>query len=152
VHVKRGFRHLVLVGVGALCGITWNAMSGRGFELTAHVFIGEGDELIDAVAAKKRFDYGALFIDARVPIAFEFGHVPQALLIPEDQFDRVFPALEKRLRGRLDIVVYCDGYGCESSHHVARKLKQHGIPAVILENGFPAWKEAGYPALIGGQT
>jgi rhodanese-related sulfurtransferase len=83
-------------------------------------------------------------VDARVRLVFGFGHVPGALLLPENEFESVFPTLEKRLRDRLDIVVYCDGYGCESSHNVARKLKQLNIPAVVLDGGLPAWIEAGY--------
>ena len=37
------------------------------------------------------------------------------------------------------------GYGCEASHLVARKLKERGIPAVVLNEGWPAWTDAGYP-------
>ena len=55
------------------------------------------------------------------------GHVPGALPLPEDDFDRAFATLEDRLRSHFDIIVYCSGYGCEASHIVARKLagKRH---------------------------
>jgi rhodanese-related sulfurtransferase len=136
---------VLLAATGALLGLAWNGLSGRGMSLTRHAFIHDGDEIIDVAEAKKRFDRGALFIDARARLVFQFGHVPGAIPLPEDEFESVFPALESRLRGRLYIVVYCDGYGCESSHHVARKLKKRGIPAAVLENGLPAWIEAGQP-------
>ena len=61
------------------------------------------------------------------------------------EFDRAFTALEPRLRASFDVVVYCSGFGCEASHLVARRLKERGIPAVVLSEGWPAWQEAGYP-------
>jgi rhodanese-related sulfurtransferase len=142
-------RVVILVVTGVLLGLAWNALSGRGMSLTRHAFIHEGDEIIDVAEAKRRFDRGALFIDARARIVFEFGHVPGAVPLPETEFESAFPSLERVLRGRLDIVVYCDGYGCESSHIVARKLKKEGIPAVVLDNGLPSWVETGYPTKTG---
>jgi len=34
---------------------------------------------------------------------------------------------------------------------VARKLKERGIPAVVLSEGWPAWTEAGYPTKEGAK-
>ena len=41
------------------------------------------------------------------------------------------------------------GFGCEASHIVARKLKERGIPAAILHEGWPAWQDAHYPVREG---
>ena len=79
------------------------------------------------------------------------SHIPGALALPEDDFDRAFTALEPRLRASFDVVVYCSGFGCEASHLVARRLKERGIPAVVLSEGWPAWQEAGYPIKEGPQ-
>ena len=69
----------------------------------------------------------------------------------EEDFDRAFATIEPRLRESLDVIVYCAGFGCEASHIVARKLKDRGIPAAILHEGWPAWQDAGYPVKPGRQ-
>jgi rhodanese-related sulfurtransferase len=132
-------------------GLAWNSFSGRGVALGRNAYVREGDEEIKAAEAKDRLDKGALFLDAR-PVAFyEMSHIPGALPLPEDDFDKAFTRIEPRLRSSLDIVVYCSGFGCEASHLVARKLKERGIPAVVLSEGWPAWEEAKYPIKTGPQ-
>jgi len=130
-------------------GLAWNGLSGRGFALTQNAYLQEGDVEVGAPEARTRLDQGALFLDAR-PIAFyEMSHIPGALPLPEDDFDRAFAKIEPRLRSSFDIVVYCSGFGCEASHLVARKLKERGIPAIVLAEGWPAWTDAGYPVKEG---
>jgi len=145
----RPLRILAILAFAAALGLAWNGLSGRGFALSRNAYLQEGDEQIEAAAAKARLDQGALFLDAR-PIAFyEMSHIPGALPLPEDDFDRAFGKLEPRLRSSFDIVVYCSGFGCEASHLVARRLKERGIPAVVLAEGWPAWTDAGYPVKEG---
>jgi rhodanese-related sulfurtransferase len=142
-------RMAAIVVLGAVLGLAWNAGSGRGFALTHNVLVKQGDELIEVATARARLERGALFLDAR-PIAFyEMSHVPGALPLPEEDFEASFAKLEATLRARLDVIVYCSGYGCEASHNVARELKQRGIPAAILHEGWPAWQAAGYPERSG---
>jgi rhodanese-related sulfurtransferase len=141
----------VLVGLATALGLAWNAFGGRGFPLSANAFLKPGDEVVQAAEAKRRLEAGALFLDAR-PVAFyNMSHIPGARPLPEDDFDRAFAALESRLRSTFDLVVYCSGYGCEASHQVARRLKEKGIQAAILNEGWPAWTEAGYPVKEGAE-
>ena len=49
------------------------------------------------------------------------------------------------LRRASAIVVYCSGYGCEASHVVSRRLREKGFDAGILDEGLPAWQDAGLP-------
>ena len=142
-------RALAIVTLGSALGLGWNAASDRGFPLRQNVFVKPGDELVDAASAKARLEKGALFLDARPIDFYEMSHVPGALPLPEEDFDKAFAAIEPRLRDSLDVIVYCAGYGCEASHIVSRKLKQHGVPAAILHEGWPAWTEAGYPVREG---
>jgi len=146
-------RAVTIVAVGCTLGLLWNGFSGRGFALTGNAFILEGEEFeeIPAATAKARLDKGALFLDSR-PLAFyEMSHIPGALPLPEDDFEGAFARLEPRLRGSLDIVVYCSGYGCEASHIVARKLRERRVHAAILHEGWPAWTDAGYSTRPGPQ-
>ena len=145
----RPLRIVLIVAGAAVLGLCWNGLSGRGFALTQNAYLQEGDVEVDAAEARTRLDQGALFLDAR-PVAFyEMSHIPGAMPLPEDDFDRAFAKIEPRLRSTFDIVVYCSGFGCEASHLVARKLKDRGIPAIVLAEGWPAWTDAGYPVKEG---
>jgi rhodanese-related sulfurtransferase len=144
-------RALLIVAAGAALGLGWNAFSGRGFALDRSVFIQAGDEVIEAAEAKARLDRGALFLDARPVDFYNMTHVPKALPLPEPEFDAYFAKLEGRLRSTFNIVIYCAGYGCEASHVVARKLREKGIHAAILNEGWPAWTDAGYPTKTGAE-
>jgi rhodanese-related sulfurtransferase len=141
----------VLLAAGTAAGLAWNTLSGRGFAISSNVFVRPGDEVIPAAEAKARLDKGALFLDARPIDFYKMEHIPGALPLPEDDFDKAFARIEPTLRTRFDLVVYCSGYGCEASHIVAGKLKEKGIQAAILNEGWPAWQEAKYPTTTGGQ-
>ena len=147
----RAWRMAVLVAAGVAAGLAWNGLSGRGFALSGNVFVRPGDEVIEAAEAKARLDKGALFLDARAVDFYKMGHVPGALPLPEDDFEKAFERLEPTLRSRFDLVIYCSGYGCEASHIVAGKLKQRGIQAAILNEGWPAWTDAGHPVKEGAE-
>ncbi len=139
----------MLVVAGTIAGLVWNGFSGRGIALTQNVFIEEGDALIEAAAAKVELDNGVLFLDARPRPFYEMEHIPGSLPLPEDDFAAAFAELEPRLRDELSVIVYCSGYGCEASHIVARKLKERGVAARILHEGWPAWLDLGYPTKEG---
>ena len=144
-------RALLLTIAGSLLGLAWNQFSGHGFALTSNVYVQPDDELIEAPAAQARAEHGALFLDARDTAFYGMGHIPGALNLPEEDFDAAFARLEPVLRARFEIIVYCSGFGCEASHIVARKLKQRGVPAMVLNEGWPAWTAAGYPVKTGPQ-
>lgn len=148
VHV---WRLGVILVTGVCLGLIWNGLSGRGLALSQNVLLQEGDEVIDAVEAKLRLERGALFLDARPEVFHGMSHISGALSLPEDDFERAFGRLEPRLRAQLDIVVYCSGFGCESSHIVARQLRERDIHAAILHDGLPAWEDAGYALEEGEQ-
>lgn len=142
-------RAAAILLAGALLGLAWNAGSGRGIALGANVLVRAEDEIVAAREAKARLDRGALFLDARPIDFYRMAHVAGALPLPEDGFDAAFARIEGELRSRFDIVVYCSGFGCEASHIVARKLRERGIQAAILHEGWPAWTDAGYPVREG---
>jgi rhodanese-related sulfurtransferase len=138
-------RFALILVVGAAAGLAWNAFSGRGFALGRSVFAQAGDELVPVSQAKVLLDRGALFLDARPRDFWRMSRVPGALSLPEEGFDQAFPPLEPAIRRARAVVVYCSGYGCEASHIVARKLRDQGIAAGILDEGLPAWEDARLP-------
>ena len=138
-------RFILILVTGAGAGLLWNAASGRGFALGRSVLVQAGDEIVEARDAKGLLDRGALFLDARPRDFWRMSRIPGALPLPEDDFDRAFADLEGRLRRASGIVVYCSGFGCEASHVVARRLRERGLIAAILNEGIPAWEDAGFP-------
>jgi rhodanese-related sulfurtransferase len=145
----RIWRAAVIAVVGAALGLAWNAFSGQGFALSSNVYVKPGDELVEVAEAKARIEKGALAFDARPVWAYEAAHIPGSRPLPEDEFDKYYAQFEPLLKGSLDVIIYCSGFGCEASHIVARKLKEHGVPAAVLHEGWPAWKDAGYPTKTG---
>jgi rhodanese-related sulfurtransferase len=142
--ISRAVRTAVIVVAGVACGFTWNSLSGKGFDTSQSVFIQAGDVLVSATEAHRWLDREALFIDARPRDFWRMSRIPGAESLPEDDFESAFAALEPQLRQHLSLIVYCSGYGCESSHIVARQLRERGYPAVILDEGLPAWEDEGY--------
>ncbi len=147
----RVIRVLAIMAAGVAAGLLWNAVSPRGFALGRSVFVQSGDEVIVAAEAKARLDRGALFLDARPADFWKMSRIPGALNLPEESFEPAFAELEPRLRSHFNLVVYCSGYGCEASHIVARKLREKGIHVAILNEGWPAWTDAGYPVTQGAK-
>ncbi len=137
-------RFILILVTGAAAGFAWNATSGRGFALGRSVLVQAGDELVEARDAKQLLDRGALFLDARPRDFWRMNRIPGALSLPEDDFDRSFGEVEGPLRRASGIVVYCSGFGCEASHIVARKLRERGFIAAVLNEGIPAWEDAGF--------
>jgi rhodanese-related sulfurtransferase len=135
---------MLILALGAAAGFAWNALSGRGFALGRSVLTQAGDELVPAPQARELLQRGALFLDARPRDFWRMNRIPGALSLPEEDFAAVFPTLEKTIRHAPAVVVYCSGYGCEASHVVARRLREKGIPALILDDGLPAWQDAGF--------
>ena len=138
-------RFILILVTGATAGFLWNAASGRGFALGRSVLVQAGDEIVGVADARTLLDRGALFLDARPRDFWRMSRIPGALPLPEEDFDRAFAEIEPRLRRASGIVVYCSGFGCESSHVVARKLRERGLIAAILDEGIPAWLDAGLP-------
>jgi len=138
-------RFILILVTGAAAGLLWNAASGRGFALGASVLVQAGDEIVAAEDARVLLERGALFLDARPRDFWRMSRIPGALSLPEEDFDRAFAQIEPQLRRAGGIVVYCSGFGCESSHVVARRLRERGLIAAILDEGIPAWLDAGLP-------
>jgi rhodanese-related sulfurtransferase len=138
-------RFVLILAGGASLGLAWNAASGRGIALGQSVLVQAGDELLSASDAKRLLDAGALFLDARPRDFWRMSRIPGALPLPEDAFEPAYLEVEPQLRRASAIVVYCSGYGCEASHVVARKLRERGFAAAILDEGLPAWEDAQLP-------
>jgi rhodanese-related sulfurtransferase len=98
---------------------------------------------------------GVLVLDVRPAEEYAAGHIPGARSIPPDRLEAGLAALELELepeplgmtRG-TEIVAYCRGPYCVYAPTAVRLLRQRGVPARRLEDGFPEWRLAGLPVSV----
>jgi rhodanese-related sulfurtransferase len=153
LHDAGGF--LIICFAGAVAGLLLNQVRTKPLSFTyvpasqrvadpspggpirtiAHVSLTELEGLL------RRED--VLLLDARPALLYAVGHIPGALSLPKDEFQKAFSALEPRLRapGIARIVVYCSGEDCEDSAVVAQELSRAGIERLaIFDGGWEEWE------------
>ncbi|MGH7243527.1 MAG: rhodanese-like domain-containing protein [Phycisphaerales bacterium] len=109
--------------------------------------------MIDSVAAKKLFDSGVVFLDARIDEEFNAGHVPQAFHLNSSLFNTLGASeTMKALDPAQPIVIYCGGGDCDASKNLAILLQGAGYTKLhIIEQGFPEWHAKGFPVEKGAK-
>lgn len=80
-------------------------------------------------------------LDVRPPEEYAQGHIRGAINVPVIE-------LKKRLHqipAGQEVVAYCRGPYCLLAYEAVQLLRQKGIKARRLEEGYPEWKSAGLP-------
>lgn len=97
------------------------------------------------VVQSRNFGRGVMWIDARPEGDFAVEHVPGALLLNAENWDRLLPAVLNAWSPERKLVVYCNQQNCDASREVARRLREEvGLKDVfVLTGGWEAWKDAG---------
>jgi rhodanese-related sulfurtransferase len=93
-------------------------------------------------------DRSALILDARPQVFYVLAHIPSALSLPRDDFEKQYAALNSTMSrfSNKPIIVYCDGDGCPDSEMVAGKLLQMGYRSVyVFPGGWEEWEQSGFP-------
>lgn len=93
----------------------------------------------------------ALILDARPEIFHRLGHVPGALSLPRDDFEKGYEALKAKLEADRSqpIVIYCSGASCEDSGLLQKSLSALGFTNIALfEGGWGEWTNAKKPEEI----
>ena len=80
-------------------------------------------------------------LDVRPPEEFAAGHLAGAINIPLSELE----ARLGELRPDQEIVAYCRGPYCVLSYDAVARLREHGLQARRLKDGYPEWKIAGLP-------
>ncbi len=113
---------------------------------TASLALGEDVELEEM--QKISSNHGALILDARPEIFYRLGHIPSAVNLPHDDFEKSYQALQSNLQSHRNqlIVVYCSGLRCPDSQLVAAALQKLGYPHLrIFRGGWNDWQSANLP-------
>lgn len=90
----------------------------------------------------------AVILDARPEIFHRLGHVPGALSLARDDFEKSYAKLKDRLERDKSqtLVLYCSSSSCEDSHLVQTALLRLGYSNVaIFTGGWAAWTQAKLP-------
>ncbi|MCP3850446.1 MAG: metalloregulator ArsR/SmtB family transcription factor [Gammaproteobacteria bacterium] len=80
-------------------------------------------------------------LDVRPPEEYKAGHVPGAINIPLSELESHLTEWD----GMQDVIAYCRGPHCVLAFDAVKKLRQKGLNAHRMEDGFPEWKLAGLP-------
>ena len=84
-------------------------------------------------------------LDVRPPEEYAAGHVPGAVNIPLQELEQRLEELENQEGENREIVAYCRGPHCVLAFDAVAHLRERGINARRLEDGYPEWKTAGLP-------
>lgn len=82
-------------------------------------------------------------IDVRPPEEYQAVHVSGAINVPLSELESHLAELEHE--PEQEIFAYCRGPHCVLAFDAVEKLRQKGLKARRLEDGYPEWKNAGYP-------
>ncbi len=80
-------------------------------------------------------------LDVRPPEEYAAGHVPGAVNVPLDKLEQYLLALDPE----QEIVAYCRGPHCVLAFDAVARLREKGLKARRMQDGFPEWKQAGLP-------
>ena len=87
-------------------------------------------------------------LDVRPPDEYAAGHVPGAVNVPLSELKHYL----KKLNPKPDIVAYCRGPHCVLAFDAVARLREKGLKARRLEDGYPEWKTAGHPVETGSTS
>jgi len=151
----------ILIGIAIIIAFLINSLSPRGIALIGQWDVDQGVitakarddsvqpefEIQHIQEAKALYDSGELlFIDARVEEDYAEGHILEAVSLPVNHFDDLIDDFFSNYSMETAIVTYCSGRECDDSHLLAEYLRDVGYLDVrVFIDGFPAWKEAGFP-------
>jgi rhodanese-related sulfurtransferase len=87
-------------------------------------------------------------LDARPRIFYGLGHIPSALNLPREDFEKSYKELQSTLEQNRDrpLLVYCADESCEDSELVAKALHKLGYSQILLfKGGWNEWSKAELP-------
>jgi len=85
---------------------------------------------------------GAVLIDARDPVQYEFFHIPGALSLPVDRFEEGFTLIRDQLPADRPLITYCSDPHCSDSLMLANRLYTEGFHDIfIFKGGIEGWRK-----------
>lgn len=91
-----------------------------------------------------RWSPPVLWLDARTAEAYRNAHVPGAILLNEDEWEKQLPGFLQVWQPATKVIVYCDSAACGASQAVALRLQRELqlTDVHVLKGGWSAWQKA----------
>ncbi len=144
---------VILFLMGSLVGVVVNLAHPRGIDLLhpwippdARAASSAGVALMDARMLARPSSPGVwIILDARDAREYAAGHLPGAIALPWNEFDRFYPRVEPLLEDpNQAVLVYCAHTQCDDGLTLAKELRRRGSQKVsLLQGGFESWRKAG---------
>lgn len=103
------------------------------------------DTLTHAELRERMSAGDVVVLDVRPEPEFQSGHIAGAVSVPVKEL----AARLKDLPNDRQVVAYCRGPYCVFANEAVQMLRQEGIPAARLDEGYPEWAAAGLPVEAG---
>ena len=96
------------------------------------------------VATAKSWGDNVVWLDARPEEEFNDEHIPGALLLNQEEFDKRLANVLNACSPEKKIVVYCSKKTCGASREIARRLRDEAQlkDVYVLDGGWESWVEA----------
>ena len=97
---------------------------------------------LDYAAMKEIVENGrAIILDARPPLFYRLGHIPNSLSLPRDEFEEGYKAIKETLEAdkNCPLVIYCANSTCDGSKLLETALKRLGYTRISIYLG--GWQE-----------
>jgi rhodanese-related sulfurtransferase len=132
--------------LAALRGLAATRLADLDQAMRAFLHTAEDPEPVTRAELAERLASGAVTVlDVRPVEEYAAGHIPGAVSVPPDRLEADFDAVLAGRPGDTEIVAYCRGPYCVYAPTAVRLLRQRGLAARRLEDGFPEWRLAGLP-------
>jgi rhodanese-related sulfurtransferase len=94
-----------------------------------------------SVDQARAWGQNAIWVDARPDEEFARDHVPGAIALNEDQWNKSLPQFLAAWSPGKKVVVYCSAESCDLAREVAERLRKEAQIAdvFVLEGGWEAW-------------
>ena len=129
----------------ALRGIAQSQLAEVDLLIKGHLTHKDQLEPVSHHELMRRVEHNEItLIDVRPKDEFAAGHLPSAINIPSEEIDEYLDTFDSN----KDIVAYCRGPYCILAYNAVARLRDHGLQAYRLEDGYPEWASAGLPVQI----
>tara|TARA_R110002096_G_scaffold104362_3_gene229988 strand:- start:57 stop:725 length:669 start_codon:yes stop_codon:yes gene_type:complete len=128
--------------VVSLCEIAEKRSSKFQEVVSTYLDSRDQQESLDSKQLAKQLSEGDVTIlDVRPPEEYKAGHLKGAINLQLNEIDKYFSELPEK----KEVVAYCRGPYCILAYEAVVKLREMGYTAHRLKDGFPDWKNQGYP-------